>query len=71
MIGEAGEILGGFGGEACDAGGEPGLRGDGDLGAAGGYGVVDSVGGVADGGGEDGGLGGEVEPSLLFFCVGR
>ena len=63
------QILGGFGGEAGDAGGEPGLRGDGDLGAACGYGVVDFVGGVADGGGEDGRFGGEVEPALLFFCL--
>ena len=34
LVGEAGEVLGGFGGEAGDAGGEPGLRGDGDLGTA-------------------------------------
>ena len=69
MVGEAGEVLGGLRGEAGDARGEPGLRGDGDLGAAGGYGVVDSVGGVTDRGGEDGGSRGEGEPALLFFCV--
>ena len=48
MVGQTSQELGGFGGEAGDAGGEPGLRGDGDLGAASGYGVVDLVGGVAN-----------------------
>jgi hypothetical protein len=43
------------------------LRGDGDLGAAGGYGVVDFVGGVMDRGGEAWRFGGEVEPALLLF----
>ena len=42
------------------------MRGDGDLGAAGGYGVVDLVGGVGDGGCEDRGSGGEFEPALFF-----
>ncbi len=51
----AGDVLGGGGGEADEARGEPGLRGDGDLGAAGGYGLEDAVGGVFDRGGEDGG----------------
>jgi len=43
------------------------LWGDGDFGAAGGYGVVDFVGGVVDGRCEDWGPGGEGEPLLLFF----
>ena len=38
-LASAGEELGGGGGEAGDASGEPGLRSDGDLGAAGGYGL--------------------------------
>ena len=67
MVDEAGDVLGGLGGEAGDAGGEPGLRGDGDLGAAVGYGVVDAIGGAVDRGGEDGGSGGEGKPALLFF----
>jgi len=69
VVGETCQVLGGFGGEAGDAGGEPGLRGDGDLGAACGYGAVDFVGGVADGGGEDRRFGGESEPALLFCCL--
>ena len=52
--------------EAC---GEPGLRGDGDLGAAVEDGVVDAVGGVLGGGGEDGGGGGEGEPAVLGGLV--
>ena len=42
------------------------MWGDGDLGAACGYGVVDLVGGVCDGGGEDWGSCGQFEPALLF-----
>ena len=45
------------------------MRGDGDFGAASGYGVVDFVGGVVDGGGEAGGPGGEGEPELLLFTL--
>lgn len=48
MVGEAGKILHRFGRGAGNAGGEPGLWSDGDFGAAGGYCVVDLVGGVAD-----------------------
>ena len=67
MVSEAGEVLGGFGGEAGDAGCEPGLWGDGDLGTAVGYGGVDFAGGAADGGGDDGGSCGEGEPALLLL----
>jgi len=67
LVGEAGQVLGCDGGDAGDAGGKPGLRGDGDLGAASGYGVVDAVGGVLDRGGDDRSCGGEGEPALLFF----
>ncbi len=54
-----------------EAGGEPGLWGDGDLGAAVEDGVVDAVGGVLGGGGDDGGGGGEGEPAILFGLVCR
>ena len=60
-------ILGGFGGEGGDASGKPGLRGDGNFGAASGYGVVDFAGGAADRGGEDGGSRGEGEPALFLL----
>ena len=42
------------------------MRGDGDFGATDGYGVVDLVGGVGDGGRQDRGSGGQFEPALLF-----
>ena len=45
------------------------MRGDGDLGAAGGYRFKDTVGSVFDRGGEDGGAGGELEPAALFFYL--
>ena len=48
MVGHAGQILGCFRGKTDQAGGEPGLRGDGDFGAARGYGRIDFAGGVAD-----------------------
>lgn len=48
VVGQAREVLGGCGGDACCSGYEPGLRGDGDLGSACGYCVIDSVGGVTD-----------------------
>ncbi len=67
VVGEGGEALAEAGGEAEDAGGEPGLRGDGDLSAAGLDGGEDAVGGVGGGGGDDRGFGAEVEPG--FFLV--
>ena len=48
MVGHAGQILRCLRGETDQAGGEPGLRGDGDFGAACGYGRIDFAGGVAD-----------------------
>lgn len=60
-------MLGCFGCEAGEAGCEPGLRGDGDFGAAGVDGVEDARGGVSGGDGEAGGGGGEFEPVLFFF----
>ena len=66
LVDEGGGELGCFWGEAVDAGGEPGLGSNGDLGAACGDGVEDAAGGAFGGGGEDGSLGGEVEPELLF-----
>ena len=49
--------------------GQEGLRGDGDFGAAGGGGVVDAVGCVVRGDGDERGFGGEVEPALFGFDV--
>ena len=69
LVGERGEVLGGGGCDASESCGEPGLRGDGDLGAACGDGVVDAVGGVADGGGYDGRGGGEVEPARFLLLI--
>ena len=66
VVGEGGGELGRRGGEAYDAGGEPGLGGDGDLGAAGGGGVEDAIGGIFAGGGEAGCGGAEGEPLELF-----
>ena len=48
VVGEAGEVLGGGWSDSGDASGKPGLWGDGDLGAACGYGRIDFVGGVPD-----------------------
>ena len=48
VVGEAGEVLGGGWGDSGDASGEPGLRGDGDFGAACGDGGVDLVGGMTN-----------------------
>ena len=59
--------MGRFGGEAGYTGGEPGLRGNGDLGATFDYSVVDLVGGAIGRGCEDGRFGGELKPALLFF----
>jgi hypothetical protein len=66
FVGERGEELAGLGGEADETGGEPGLGGDGDLGAAALDGGVDAVGGVADAGGEAWSFGAEVEPAGLL-----
>ncbi len=66
LVGECGKNLAGLGCEANDAGGEPGLRGDGNLGATGLDGVVDDIGGVVDVGGEPGGLRREFKPALFF-----
>jgi len=52
-----------------EAGGEPGLWGDGDLGATVDDGVEDAVGGVLGGGRDDGGGRGEGEPAILFFLI--
>ena len=65
-VGEAGEVLGGLGGEACCARGKPGLGGDGDFGSSGGYGLEDFVGCVINGGCDDRGSGGEGEPAFFF-----
>jgi hypothetical protein len=71
LVGEAGEELrGGWNQTGC-AGGQPGLRGDGDFGTPSGYRSVDFVGRVFCRGGDDRGAGSEGEPSLLFFCLAR
>lgn len=56
-------------GKAGDAGGEPGLRGDGDLGATGELGGPDAFCGMLHGGGNTGRCGTEVEPGFFFFNV--
>ena len=67
VVGERGDDLRGGGSEADDAGSEPGLRGDGDLGAAGRSGVEDAVGGVCGARGEAGRGGSHGEPAELLF----
>jgi len=58
FIDERGDVLRCGRGEAVETGGEPCLRGDGDLGATAEDGSVDAVGGVLGGCGDDGGGGG-------------
>ncbi len=67
MVRQGGNELRGGGGDANDAGGEPGLWGDGDLGAAGAGGVEDLVGGVLGGRGDTGSGGAHGEPGELLF----
>ena len=67
LVCECGDELGGGWAEAVDAGGEPGLRGDRDLGAADAGGVEDAVGCVLRGGGDDGSFSSGVEPAELLF----
>ena len=69
LVGDGAGSGGEAGGEACDAGGEPGLRGDDDLGAASELGVPDAFGSVLNGRGDAGCGGAKVEPGFFFFDV--
>ena len=67
VIGYTGEILRGFRSETGHPGGQPSLRRDSDLCAAGGNGRVDFACRMTNRRGEDGSAGSEGEPALFFF----
>src|SRR5215472_11341715 len=69
LVGEAAKDLGSAGAETGDAGGEPRVWGDGDLGTAVANSRVDATSGVFDRGGEQRRAGNEVEPAALRVDV--